>query len=77
MGLVFIYPALPICLVLYVQKSDFHLISVFCVVIVVKKCIMSSPGSLLFCTVWQQDTFGAYDQTYTLVQPAVQTARWS
>jgi len=39
---------------------------------------MSSPGSLLlFCTAWQQDTFSAYDQSYTFAQPAVQTARWS
>jgi len=37
MGLAFIYPALPTCLFVYVQKSDFHLINVFCVVIVVKK----------------------------------------
>jgi len=29
MGLVFIYPALPTCLVVYVQKSDFHLVNVF------------------------------------------------
>jgi len=37
---------------------------------------MSSPGSLiLFCTVQQQDTFGAYDQSYTFAKPAVQTAR--
>jgi len=37
---------------------------------------MSSPGSLiLFCTAQQQDTFGAYDQSYTFAQPAVQTAR--
>jgi len=46
----------------------------FCVVIVVKKCGMASPGSLpLFCTAYQQDTFGAYDQSYTFAQPAVQT----
>jgi len=39
---------------------------------------MSSAGSLLlFCTAQLQDTFGAYDQSYTLTQPAVQTARWS
>jgi len=31
MGLAFIYPALPTCLVVYVQKSDFCLINVFCV----------------------------------------------
>ena len=37
MSLAFIYLALPTCLVVYVQKSDFHLINVFCVVIV-KKC---------------------------------------
>jgi len=37
MGLAFIYPALPTCLVVYVQKSDFHLINVFCAVIVLKK----------------------------------------
>jgi len=36
MGLSFIYPALPTCLVVYVQKSDFQLINVFRVVIVVK-----------------------------------------
>jgi len=63
MGLAFIYPALPTCLVVYVQKSDFHLINVFVVVIVVKICTMSSGGSLLlFCTAQQQDTIGAYDQ---------------
>jgi len=36
MGLEFIYPALPTCLVIYVQKLDFHLINMFCVVIAVK-----------------------------------------
>jgi len=36
MGLAFIYLALPTCLVVYVQKSDFHLINVICVVIVKK-----------------------------------------
>ena len=36
MDLAFIYPALPTCLVVYVQKSDFHLINVFCVVIAIK-----------------------------------------
>jgi len=35
MSLAFICPALPTCLVVSVQKSDFHLINVFCVVIVV------------------------------------------
>jgi len=35
-GLAFIYPALPTCLVVYVQKLDFHLINMFCVVIVAK-----------------------------------------
>jgi len=51
MGLAFIYPALPTCLVVYAQKSDCHLSNGFCVVIVVKKFIISSPGSLLlFCT---------------------------
>jgi len=39
---------------------------------------MSSSGSLLlFFTALQQDTFGAYDQSYTFAQPAAQTARWS
>ena len=33
------------------RGHDFVLINVFCVVIVVKKCAMASPGSLLlFCT---------------------------
>jgi len=36
MGLACIYQALPTCLVVYVQKSDFYLINVFCVVIAVK-----------------------------------------
>jgi len=40
MGLAFIYPALPTCLVAYEQKSDFHLlINLFCVVIVVKNAL--------------------------------------
>jgi len=52
-----------------------HLINEFCGVIVVKKCIMASSGSLLvFCTAWKQDTFGAYNRSYTF---AVQTVRWS
>jgi len=47
-------------LVVYVRKSDLHLMNVFCVVIVVKKCIMASPDSLLLlCTAWKQDTFRA------------------
>jgi len=45
MGLAFIYLALPACLVVYVQKSDLHLINLFCEVIVVKKCTMSRPAS--------------------------------
>jgi len=36
MDLVFIYPAQPTCLVIYVQKLDFHLINMLCVVIVTK-----------------------------------------
>jgi len=52
--------------------------TVFWEVTVMKKCIMASSGSLLvFCTAQKQDTFGSYDQTYTFVQPAVQTARWN
>jgi len=47
-------------------------------VIVVKKCIMACSESLLvFCTAWKQDTFDAYNQTYTFAQPDVQTAIWS
>jgi len=34
--------------VVYVQKSHFHLIDVFSVVIVVKKCILVSPGTAVF-----------------------------
>jgi len=45
MGLAFICPALPTCLVVYVQKSDFYLINVFCVAIVVKNC-------KLLCLAW-------------------------
>jgi len=65
------------CLVVYVQMSHLHLINIFCVVIVVKKCIMATSGDLLvFCTAQKQDTFGA-NETYTFAQPAVQTAKWS
>jgi len=39
MGLVLIYPALPTCLAVHVHKSDFHLINMFCVVIVVKNAL--------------------------------------
>jgi len=53
------------CLVVYVLKSDLHLINIFCVVIVVKKCIMATSGSLrIFCTAQKQDTFDDYDKSY-------------
>ena len=43
-----------------------------------EKCIMASSGNLvLFCTALKQDTSGAYEQSYTFAQPAVQAARWS
>jgi len=65
MGLAFIYLALSTCLVVYFQKSCFHLINVFCVVIVVKN-VLSRPGSLLlFCTAWQQDTFLVHTTKFT------------
>jgi len=48
MDLAFIYPALPTCLVVYVQKLDFHLINVFCVVIVVKKRKLLCLAKLVF-----------------------------
>jgi len=48
MGLVFIYPALHTCLVVYVQKSDFHLINVFRVVIVVKNCKLLCLAQVVF-----------------------------
>jgi len=48
MGLALIYPALPTCLVVYVQKSDFHLIKVSCVVIVVKKCRLPCLAQVVF-----------------------------
>jgi len=48
MGLAFIYPALPTCLVVYVRKSDFHLIDVFCVVIVVKQCRLLCLAQVVF-----------------------------
>jgi len=79
MGLAFIYPALPTCLVVYVQKSDCHLINVFCVVIVLKKhkllCLDQVVFSYLYCIATRYCTFGAYDQSYTFALPAIQTAR--
>jgi len=47
MDLAFIYPAQSTCLVVYVQKSDFHLINVFCVVIVVKNVLCLDQ--VVFC----------------------------
>ena len=44
------------------RGHDFALINVFCVVVVVKNVLSSTGSLLLFCTAWQQDTFGAYDQ---------------
>jgi len=48
MGLAFICPALPTCLVVYVQKSDFHLINEFFVVIVVEKCRLLCLAQVVF-----------------------------
>jgi len=48
MSLAFIYLTLPTYLVVYVQKSNFHLINVFCVVIVVKKCRLLCPAHVVF-----------------------------
>jgi len=48
MGLAFVYPTLPTCLVVYVQKSDFHLINVFLVVIVVKKFRLLCLAQVVF-----------------------------
>jgi len=48
MGLAFIYPAMPTCLVIYVQKSDFYLINVFCVVIFVKNCRLLCLAQVVF-----------------------------
>jgi len=40
--------------------------------------IVASPDSLLeFCTAYKQDTFSAYDQSYSFAQSAVQTVKWS
>jgi len=49
--------------------------NVFCVVIVATKLITDSPNSLICYTAEKQDTFRAYNQSYTYAQPAVQTAR--
>jgi len=68
----------PRCLVIRVRKSGPIFINVFCAVVDVKKCIVSSPDSLfILCTAQKQDTFSACDQNYTFVQPALQTVRWS
>jgi len=47
-GLTFIYTSLPTFLVVYIQRSNFHVNNVFCVVIAVKKYTMSSPGEVVF-----------------------------
>jgi len=46
MALAFVYPALPT--VVYTQKSDFHLINVFCVVTAVKKCKLLRLAQVVF-----------------------------
>jgi len=51
MGLAFIYPALPTCLVGYVQKSGFNLINVFCEEIVVKNVLCLVQCLLTGCIV--------------------------
>jgi len=50
MGLAFIYPALPSAYmpIMYVQKSDFHLINVFFVVIVVKQIRLLCLAQVIF-----------------------------
>jgi len=40
-------------------------------------CTSSSVSLLGSYTAYMQDTFGTHDQSYTFVQPAVQTAIWS
>jgi len=45
MGLAFIYPT---SLVVYAQKSDFHMINLFCAVIVVKKCRLLCLAQAVF-----------------------------
>jgi len=48
MGLALIYPAyMPTCIA-YVQKSDFHLINMFCAVIVAKKCRLLCLAQIVF-----------------------------
>jgi len=69
-----------IYLVVYVQKSDFYLINVFCVVTVVIKCRLLCLGQVVFsCFVGyciEQDIIGACDQSYAFAQLLVQTVRW-
>jgi len=48
MGLAFINPPLPTCLVVYAQKSDFHVINLLCVVIVVKNCMLLCLAQVVF-----------------------------
>ena len=74
MDLAFIYSALPICLVVYVQKSDFHLTNnVFCTVIVVKKCriLCLAQRDFSYFVLHSSKIPGAYDQSYTFAQPTV------
>jgi len=42
-----------------------------------KNALWRARYSSRFCTAQKQDTFGAYDQTYTFAQLLVQTKRWS
>jgi len=71
MGLALICPALPTCLVVYTQKSDFRLINVFCVVIVVKKCRLQCLAQVVFSYFVLHSSKIPYEQGYTFSQPAV------
>jgi len=76
MALLFIYPALPTCLVVYVQKSGFHLINVFCEEIVVKNALCLAQV-VFSCFVLHTSKIPLVlnDQSYKFAQPAVKTAR--
>jgi len=76
MGLAFIYPALPTCLVVYVQKLDFLLINMFCVVIAIKNVDYLCLAQVVFSHFLLHSSRYLWC-SYTFAQPGVQTARWS
>ena len=69
---------LAICLVVYVHKSDLHLINIFCVVIVVKSVLWLPQVVFSYFALHRSKMpLVLMTKVTNFAQSAVQTARWS